>query len=172
MDQWLEDQQEGRVWRIKAVARVAQGVVDFSRWYLTQLLKAGSWISATFSRQMEYDADRYETAMVGPEVFEQTSRTLPLLQIAQSIAWQDTGVVLRECQLPDNMPALIAGRVGTIADESVDSIIAGALQQKTGRFDSHPCMSDRIASSRRFGTPGIFQLDAPATALFADFDGL
>jgi hypothetical protein len=40
----------------------------------------------------------------------------------------------------------------------------------TGVFDTHPSNGDRIRRARRAAQPGVFQLDAPATALFSNFE--
>lgn len=171
LDLWLAEQQDGD-WRISLVAKVAQYVVNVSRSYLSLLMKVGAWISASFSRQMEFDADRYETAIAGVEVFEQTSRALPALAAAEAMAWEDTRELWREGRLPDNLPALVVGRLAGMDSELAGRITAGALEGKTKRFDSHPCTAERIESARRFGAPGIFHLDAAAAELFADFESL
>jgi hypothetical protein len=42
-------------------------------------------------------------------------------------------------------------------------------QTETGVFDTHPSDGARLANARREKAPGIFHIDWPATALFADF---
>lgn len=42
----------------------------------------------------------------------------------------------------------------------------------TGLFDTHPCDADRIQRARQAAEPGLFQLEAPASILFANFEVL
>jgi hypothetical protein len=46
------------------------------------------------------------------------------------------------------------------------------LEATTGWLDTHPATRDRLASVAREAEPGMFTLDAPASALFGDLEGL
>jgi len=167
-DAWLDRTRDHRDWRIKAVANVAQLVVNGSRGYLTLLMKAGGWISTGFSRQMEYDADRHEAAITGAQVFEQTLLQLPILQLGATLAWQDAAKDWSVRRLPEDFAALASIRSGYLPDETKAQIENETLAQTTGRWDTHPSGSDRIANVRSMGPCGIFDLDGPAAALFRD----
>ena len=171
-DDWLERTRGHGDWRIKVVANLAQLVVNGSRLYLTLLMKAGAWFSTEFSRHMEYDADCHEAAITGAEVFEQTIRQLPILQIGAQLAWQDTEKEWSIRRLPEDFAALVSIRTEYLADETKAQIGRGALGEKTGRWDTHPCASDRIANIRRMGPCGIFDLEGPAARLFRDLEAL
>ena len=88
-DAWLQRQCNARDWRIKGVAYLAAGLVAGSRRYLALLMKCAGWLSSAFSRQMAFDADRYESALIGAAAFEQTSLRLPALVCGASLSWQD-----------------------------------------------------------------------------------
>ena len=74
-------------------------------------------------------------------------------------------------------------RVLLIASSRGPDIGSGSLLQmqqkgwrgqkaRTGLFDTHPSLSDRLASARRDAAPGVFHLGGPAALLFKDFAGL
>lgn len=44
--------------------------------------------------------------------------------------------------------------------------------EPSGLFDTHPSNGDRIRRARLAQEPGVFQLDGPATTLFANFEVL
>ena len=47
-----------------------------------------------------------------------------------------------------------------------------ATRKKTRFLDTHPCDADRIKAANALDQPGVFHSNAPASELFADFDGL
>ena len=167
-DAWLERTREHRDWRIKGVAHVAQLMVNLSRQYLTLLMKAGNWIGTGFSRQMEYDADRHEAAITGVRVFEQTMLRLPILQLGAQLAWQDAAKDWSVRRLPEDFAVLATMRSGYLPDETKDEIGKETLAQTTGRWDTHPCATDRIANVQSMGSCGMFDLDGPAAQVFRD----
>jgi Zn-dependent protease with chaperone function len=174
-DKWdalLAEQCGRRDWRIKAVAHLASQVVKLSRRYLALLMKAGSWISSSFSRQMEFDADRYEAAVVGAEVFEQTSHRMQLLMAGAGLGWQDASKEWSLGRLPEDVAALISFRANFLPPDVSDRIIQEALAQGTGLRDTHPCMAERIESIRRGAASGILKLDDSAEHLFRNLPEL
>lgn len=171
-DDWLARQRKHRDWRITGIAHVAQGVVTASRKYLGLLMRAGSWLSSGFSRQMEFDADRYEAAIVGTDVFEQTSRLLPLLNFGAGLAWEDARNAWSTRRLPNDFAALVQTRASLLPDEAQGQILEQVFKQTTGRWDSHPSTTDRIASVRRDGSKGVLRIDGPASRLFRDLPSL
>jgi Zn-dependent protease with chaperone function len=172
MDAWLDRQRGRRDWRIKAVAHLAGFAVHGSRKYLALLMKAGAWISTAFSRQMEFDADRQEAAMVGVEVFEQTSRQIPLLAVGANLAWQDVAHDWSVGALPEDVAHLAVTRTNFLSEETSQQILAAETSQKTGRWDTHPSMSERIASARAAGFAGAFHLQGSTQRLFRDLTDL
>ena len=45
-------------------------------------------------------------------------------------------------------------------------------KSRTGLFDTHPCLKDRMANVAREATDGVFRLDGPATVLLDDYSKL
>jgi Zn-dependent protease with chaperone function len=172
MDGWLDRQCRRRDWPIKGVAHVARFAVTGSRRYLALLMKAGAWISTAFSRQMEFDADRQEVAMVGVEVFEQTSRQITLLAVGASQAWQDVAQDWSVGSLPEDVPQVAVIRTQFLAQEAADRIVDAESNRATGRWDTHPSMADRIANARAAGFGGAFHIAGAPQQLFRDLPDL
>jgi Zn-dependent protease with chaperone function len=171
-DEWLARRVQSGDWRFRAVCLIATGTVAVSRKYLAVLMKMGTWLSSAFSRHMEFDADRYEAAVVGSAVFEQMSRRLPLLSVGNQLAWSDAQREWPLGRLPADIAALISLRASLLPPNTVAQVNAQAGAALTGRLDSHPSMSDRIASVRQLDTKGVLVLDGPAARLFSDLPRL
>ena len=172
MDAWLDHQLGRRDWRVKSVAAVAKGAVDLSRKYLAFLTRAGAWISAAFSRQMEFDADRWETAIVGVDAFEETSRQLPLLEAGLQLAWQDVSHGWSVSTFPENVADLALARKNYLPEEIAEEILSGEMTKKTGKWDTHPCLPERTANARATGFSGIFHLAGSTEMLFQDLPAI
>lgn len=171
-DDWLARQQDHGDWRIKVVARIATGVVTLSRRYLALLMKAGQWLSCGFSRQTEFDADRHEAAVVGANVFGETSIRLAWLAVGIRVAWQDAGQEWAIGRLPADVPALTAHRVDRFSDEFRQEIAEHELERTSAPWDTHPSASERIAGVRRWAADGVFEASGGAMRLFRDLPGV
>jgi Zn-dependent protease with chaperone function len=144
--------------------------VWLTRRILWELMVIGHALSCFMLRQMEYDADRYETRLAGTEAFAGTARQLLLLNLATNGAyalaaasWHKTG------RLPDDLSALIVTLAEGVPPAEFRKIEQEQHKGKTSFFDTHPADGDRLASARRENAPGVFHLDGPATQLFKDF---
>ena len=151
---------------------VIQAAVWFTRRVLWVLMHVGHLVSGFMSRQMEFDADRYETRMVGTKTFEATAVRLSDLGLAWQAAHNDLAAHWRERRLPDDLAKLLMLKDAEFSPEVRKAVRAEALARTTGLFDTHPCDSERIASSRLENSRGIFKLDGPASELFRDFEAL
>ena len=172
LDAWLERMCRRRDWRIKGIAHLATAVVTGSRKYLGLLMQAARWTGSSFSRQMEFDADRYEAAVVGPEVFGQTLLRLAVLDLGATVAWQDATKEWSVGRLPDDMAALVTARVSCFPAETVAEVYRHGALQRTGRLDTHPSTEDRVSSVRQAGLTGVFVLEGAAERLFRDLRSL
>jgi len=147
-------------------------------WVARGLLRGIAWIglvaSGALLREMEYDADRHEARVAGFETFAAVGSRLIVLDAAQQAAVSLQGRWWQSRRLVDDLPALVALMAErlTAQPEVVREIRQQAMQVTTGRFDTHPALRDRLASVAREAEPGVFTLDASATAPFSDIDGL
>lgn len=162
----------GGYWPLIIVAHLARLFVYLTRKLLWCLMMAGHAIASLLLRQMEFDADRYETIVAGSKAFAETSRSLKSIGVATHQAYDSIRSSWEERRLPDNFPALIAQRHSKLPPEvakKLDEITAAA---KTGWLDTHPADRERIAAAAALNTEGTFKSSLPATALFSDFPEL
>jgi Zn-dependent protease with chaperone function len=174
-DEWdakLEQSARNTDWRISLVLHLARGCVWVTRRILGALMHAGHAISCFMLRQMEYDADSYETKVAGSDAFEQTASQLRLLNVATQTAYEDVQQSWASQRLPENLPLLIGHKASSLPAEVHQRLSAAAASEKTGWFDTHPCDADRVRAARRLSEPGVFRLAEPATRLFSDFTEL
>jgi hypothetical protein len=168
LDSWS---QQGHVATI-VIANLARLVVWLTRRILWLLMWAGHAISCTMSRQMEYDADRYQSRLVGSALVESILKRINVVMVAERGAFADLSESWKEGRLVDNLPRLIEVNIVQIPKLALDSIDATLAQGKTGMFDTHPADRDRIAAAQAENAPGIFDLQGPAAELFSEFDNL
>ena len=162
-DEWDERiRRWSRDWdfRIGVVLLVARLFIWVTRKILWILMLFGHAISSFMLRQMEYDADRYETYLVGAEIFESTTQRMVELSLAHEWAFQDLGNAWEEGRLVDNLPALILANERNIPDDIRQKALKGHLRDaRTGLFHTHPCDRDRITSARELQAQPLFKLD-------------
>lgn len=146
--------------------------VALSRNLLGALMRVGQRLSRRLLRQMEFDADRYEVRVVGVEAFRSTSEQMLTLAVAEQHAHADLSIRVRDRRLPDDWPAVLALVRTELPDEVVQAVLADARNASTGPYDTHPSLSERLASAEREGGDGLPLPDAAARTLFADFEGV
>lgn len=169
-DEWLERaSRDGGHWGITIIMLLSRLFVFLTRRVLWLLMMIGHAVSSFMMRQMEFDADRYETRVAGSEAFVATSERIRLLSVASHAAMSDLQAAWQERRLGDDLALLVRHRDVTMPAEVRRAVEKHAAETRTGWFDTHPCDAARIASSRRENAAGLFQLDDPATDLFADF---
>jgi Zn-dependent protease with chaperone function len=198
-DEWDERiRRWSRDWdfRIGIILLVARLFIWITRKILWVLMLFGHVISSFMLRQMEYDADRYETHLVGAQVFESTAQRMVELSLAHEWAFQNLGNAWEEGRLVDNLPALILANEKQIPEDVRQKVLKGHLRDvRTGLFHTHPCEGDRITRARKLKAEPLFKLDLshakiqshmeqaktrdrtnvftsspPASILFKDFD--
>ena len=169
-DEWLRRaSHDGGHFAITLLLLLSRFFVWLTRRVLWVLMNIGHAVSSFMLRQMEFDADRYETRLAGSDEFAETSRRIRMLSVASQAAFNDLGAAWQERRLGDDLALLIRHRDATMPGEVRRAISRHGEDQKTGWFDTHPCDAERIRSSEREAAPGLFRLEDPATELFADF---
>jgi len=150
-------------------------VVNLSVYLIRGLLRAlmlvGQAVGCTLSRQMEFHADRYETAVAGSDAFVTTHRRLFALNAACESTYPAllrTFVETR--QLPDDLPKLLAATAESLPVEVQEKVAGGLSETKTKLLDTHPCSRDRIRAALALNESGTFRATTPARALFKNFD--
>ena len=158
--------------RLRVIFWLAKLGVWISRKILWALMMAGHGISSFLLRQMEYDADSYETRLSGSKTFAETSVEIELLQLATQRAIENLNQTLQDERLVDDYAGLVAWRRSTMSDDAPERIRAALDDVKTSALDTHPATRDRIAAAEGAAAVGIFHDESPATQLFQDFERL
>ncbi|MBK8978741.1 MAG: M48 family metallopeptidase [Planctomycetes bacterium] len=171
-DQRILDWSRSNAWPVTATGGVARALVWLTRRVLFALMWIARQVSSFTSRQMEFDADRYQIALAGWPVVGATLRELTRLSVAQQNAHELLGASWGERRLVDDLPALIVARRRAMSDELERRIDESLDRETVGRFDTHPRTVDREAAARAIGDDGVFAIDAPARILFDDFERL
>jgi len=172
-DQTLEQASSSGNGYLTILALFTRFAVWVTRRILWVLMTAGHLVSAFLSRQMEFDADRYEARMVGGRVFAETSWRLRVMSLAQNGAMSDLATSWQARRLPDNFPKLVLANVPQIPKELIAAYRQSVESSKTGWLETHPCDKDRIArAAEEEPGEGIFHVDGQATDVFSNFDAM
>jgi Zn-dependent protease with chaperone function len=147
------------------------GPIESARGVLWLMLVAGELLSRSVLRRMEYDADRSEAVVVGTRDFIATSRKIALLNLAAILSRADLSETWGARRLADDMPRLMVLNAKHLG-RSRRNLLKKLEERTTRWFDTHPSHNDRVAAVEALGCQPILNLDAPATSLFANFDGL
>jgi Zn-dependent protease with chaperone function len=158
--------------RIGIVLHAARGAVWLTRKILWALMHLWHAISCFMLRQMEYDADSYETKLAGSDTFAETTARIQTLAIASQHAFGDLSESWRSGRLPDNFAAFVQHKAASFPAELRGKIQEEFGKRKTGAFDTHPADGDRIKAAQALNASGVFRLEDVATNLFADFGKL
>ncbi|MHC5544436.1 M48 family metalloprotease, partial [Singulisphaera rosea] len=151
----------------------ARFAIWLNRRVLWVLLHVGYLVEMAFMRQREYDADRYEARMIGAKTFAKALWRLRELGLSSEYAMVDLRSSWKQGRLPDNYPKLILANVPQIPKEVLAKFREASGQAKTSLFSTHPSDRDRIDRAKLEAPgEGIFNLDGPASDLFAHFDSL
>ena len=173
IDEWLLRQCAVRS-PLAMIGYLGRAIVWLVRWIILGFALAGTTISCLMSREMEYNADRCQSLVVGFSSLASTMRRLRELGVAHQISFRDLAAFYGEGRLPDDMIALSLANVSFITPKVKTELRRMMTEEVTGVFDSHPSDRDRIQSATEDGSPGIFQSgtlvdDLPASVLFGRF---
>lgn len=168
-DEQLEEWAKNSDWRIAIVLWCAWIAIWISRKILHGLMLIGHAIACLQLRQMEFDADYYESHVAGSEAFVETARELRRLGFTMQAAFGELGTLWQERRLVDDFPGLVGRRRAQLAPEAAAKIDGEHFSSKTQWFDTHPSDLDRNVHALALKLPGIYQNKAPATTLFENF---
>jgi len=151
----------------------AQMMILAVRHLFALLYKLSIYLTSSMSRNMEFDADCYETQLIGSHYVK--ANTLNIRKL--SYAWSDTmalnfQALHEDDKLLRNIPAAIMHVSKGFDPDRVRRIEDDLHEDQTNFWDSHPPDHERIAAAEAAKEPGRLLCDLPATALFNDFDVL
>jgi Zn-dependent protease with chaperone function len=156
-------------WRLHVFGSTARFALWITRGLLKAVLYAGEAVSCLLLREMEFDADRVQIDLAGTETFEETFRRLKTLRETLNRVYQELRVSWNlNRRLPDNLPEFLRQSEAAL---STEQRTRWSLRERPRDelFATHPGDDARLDRARDRAAPGRVHLDAPATALFADF---
>ncbi|MCA9039489.1 MAG: M48 family metallopeptidase [Planctomycetaceae bacterium] len=147
-------------------------VVRIMFWLLLVWAKA---LYCLLSRQLEFDADSYECRLVGPEVFEESLKTMNKLQLSFEAVLSE---ILREAsrvrsttyEFPENLPRLVSEHSKRLSPDLLELVNHMVYEKQTCWFDSHPSDGERLEAACELGFEGQYKNSYPATVLIPSFD--
>jgi Zn-dependent protease with chaperone function len=173
-DKWdssLEETRKKAGWRAKAILTVAWAAIGASRGILRALLWCANIVSAWFSRQMEFDADRHAAALAGADAFREALELLPILDSATQSSWEMVNRSWRSGRLCEDFPSLVRHRASTFPEDDRKNLLDYDSDEKADRWATHPSRRERIESIH--GIRGVAGASRTAAeVLFADFGAL
>lgn len=130
-------------------------------------------LTLAMSRQMEFDADRYEARIVGSHAFRNS--TMNLRKLAH--AWRDMSkaniaAYQQKNRLLGDIPAAVRRMADQLPVHSIAAIENSVHDETTQFWDSHPADLDRINYAERANELGRLRNEQPARILFGDFKSL
>jgi Zn-dependent protease with chaperone function len=158
--------------RVGIVLHTARLMVWLTRKVLWVFMMAGHGISCFMMRQMEFDADHYETQVAGSDAFKRTCQALPVIGAGwqRAVGRQQESFAAK--RLVDDLATYTALETQRVSPETKAEIVKNVKKAKTGWFDTHPADFDRMKAAHRAQAPGVLSGEGPATELFADFPAL
>lgn len=168
LDDWAERIEDSRIWFIMT----ARAGVWVGRRILSLFLILSAMVSRNLSRQMEFDADRYEVAIAGSETFAASARRLMELGIGQQLTIDDLNLSWQDGKLSEDMIPAIVDHSNKLPTDYQDYIRHALANRGTGIYDTHPSDGERIEAAMQQNQAGIFRLELPASVLIRDFPAL
>jgi len=143
-------------------------LVGLGKIVLWCLMQVGLFVSSSLLRRMEFDADRYEAAVVGSKVFETTSNRMYELSVANIVATKHVFDTAQGNYLPDDYAGFVAGlsKKSRKVKKKARKLIE---KEKAGWLSSHPPTRNRILAAKKQDMPGVLSSSLPSSALFKSF---
>ena len=155
--------------RIGIILHVTRLCIWLSRRVLWVLMYVGYIISGFMLRQMEFDADSYETKVAGSAAFAQTTAKIQTLNAASVWAVGKMRESWRSRRLPEDVVGFINISIKNVPPDLRKKIDEAAAKKKTRIFDTHPSDAARVRASAAMNQPGVFHMTDPASRLFNGF---
>lgn len=156
-DELIESWSEADNAFVNLSALVAQLGAWLCRLLLIALAHVATALSHSLSRQMEFDADRYEVELTGSQGYRVVAEKMRILSAGHAAASNMAERGLSEGRLPDNIPMLTKAAAESFDAKTRDAIVAEIQEVNRSVFDTHPPDRERIAAAHRLDKPGVFR---------------
>jgi len=167
-DEFLESMAEKELAILSLAAVLAQLGSVVVQLLLTALSYLAGLFSFSLSRQMEFDADRYEIGLVGSAAYENTAASLRLLIAGHQQGMNDLFMALDGDKLTDNLPKLAANNAARFSAADRQEIMTSFDEINTSVFDTHPTDHARIRKALEADVPAQFEHTGPAARLLRE----
>jgi len=122
-------------------------------------------------RRQEINADLHEIALAGSMAFESASHRILTLGVAEERASEQVRRMTDKRTAPEDIPALILDHAQMLGAEGQTAAKRDVASEGAAEwFDAYPEHRERIRRARELNQPGIVAIEAPAIALFQNFD--
>lgn len=172
LDEMLDHAISESDFRISLLLMFGKLFVLLSRGILWCFMMVAHAISCMMSRQMEYDADRYEAFVAGSEQFKNTSDRLQALAAGQQTMYGTVMSALNDSVLLDDLPNITAAKANEVTASELKKMAKSHDEQTQSFFSTHPSDAKRIQAAKKYNAEGMFQLEIPASRLFKNFDAV
>ncbi len=155
-----------------AVLLPAQAMMTLTRKLFRGMLLFNLRVGRHLSRKMEYEADRYESWLIGSKAFEITAERLHMLAFADQCVQAVNARAREESRLMRDLPQAIAESADNLNADQRQTVLDAMGDQQAFVWDGHPADVDRIRHALELEFPGVVRLEEPAARLLPDFDHL
>lgn len=172
LDEMLDNAIAESDFRISLLLMFGKLFVMLSRGILWCFMMVAHAISCMMSRQMEYDADRYEAYIAGSDYFEVTSKRLTDLIAGQEAMYETVVSALQKQAMLNDLPGITADCAQRVTANDRKRVEAAGEAGTGSFFSTHPSDDKRIKAAKKHKAEGLFQLEVPARNLFKNFDAV
>jgi len=168
--EWFEETDDGFM---KIVyGSMLTGIV-WVRGVMAVLFSISLYFSSYFSRQMEYDADRYEALIAGSENFKATAFQMRKLGYSRDqLDYLAAASYDKSFKVFSDIPEATKRLSEKINKETLNEIKNSMQQQQTMFWDSHPADNERIREAEKLKYPGVFLESFSANLFFDNYQEL
>ena len=156
-------------WLFQLAIWVAQQGIELSRLLMRGCFWLSFRLSRSLSRQMEFDADRYESLLAGSAAFRGSALQLRALSWAWGEVDQQNARTWRERRLLRDMPQATALKTAELSQATLQQLQQGLEEGSTRYWHTHPADLQRIQHSEALQAPGYLHDPRPAATLFEQF---
>lgn len=159
-------------WSFLLVGMLCKTTVGVARLILKGLALLSHALSMHLSRQAEFDADRKAARVVGSVALEDGLQMLPFIGAAHALAVEQARKGWKKRMLPDDLVQLTDKAHLWLPEKVKESLTGKILMAEASWFDTHPPLYKRVGALKKQKLQGVLKLEAPAVALFKDFEEL
>ena len=169
LEQWGRSEQT----IVLAIVHSSRLFIWLTRKILVYMLKLGNFINYSMSRQMEFDADRYATRLIGSDNYKDISIQITRLVVANDAVHEEQNDAWYQKQvLVDDLTGAIISEYQQQPDDMEQRVVDYINEGKTHWQDTHPCDRERIENALKEQAEGVFHMTIPASCLINKFEKL